>query len=120
MVLDRQLRLRKAPNIRFAGQVTGCEGYVESSAVGLMAGIMASCELAGRDWEPVPSTTAMGALLSHITGDAEAETYQPMNVNFGLFPPLHDVKKKERKLAYTERAKQDLRGWIERNQLANA
>jgi len=112
MVLDRQLRLRNAPHIRFAGQVTGCEGYVESSAVGLIAGMMTAAELAGRAWRPLPPTTAMGALLSHITGDAEAETYQPMNVNFGLFPPLHDVKKKARKEAYTARAKSDLQGWI--------
>lgn len=112
LVLDRQLRLRNAPHIRFAGQVTGCEGYVESSAIGLVAGMMAACELAGRDWSPLPATTAMGALLSHITGDAEAETYQPMNVNFGLFPPLHEVKKKQRKEAYTTRAKADLSEWL--------
>ncbi|WFL77101.1 methylenetetrahydrofolate--tRNA-(uracil(54)-C(5))-methyltransferase (FADH(2)-oxidizing) TrmFO [Altererythrobacter arenosus] len=112
MVLDRQLRLRNAPHIRFAGQVTGCEGYVESSAVGLIAGMMAASELAGREWTPLPATTALGALLSHITGDAEAETYQPMNVNFGLFPPLHDVKKKARKEAYTSRAKGDLKAWL--------
>lgn len=112
LVLDRQLRLRNAPHIRFAGQVTGCEGYVESSAIGLVAGMMAACELAGREWSPLPATTAMGALLSHITGDAEAETYQPMNVNFGLFPPLHEVKKKQRKEAYTTRAKADLSEWL--------
>ena len=111
-VLDRQLRLRAAPHIRFAGQVTGCEGYVESASIGLVAGIMAAHELAGRDWQPLPATTALGALLSHITGDAEAETFQPMNVNFGLFPPLHDVGKKVRKEAYTARAKADLARWI--------
>ncbi len=119
-VLDRQLRLKQAPHIRFAGQVTGCEGYVESSAVGLVAGMMAACELAGRDWNPLPSTTAMGALLSHITGDAEAETFQPMNVNFGLFPPLHDVKKKQRKEAYTSRAKADLARWLAASEQAAA
>jgi methylenetetrahydrofolate--tRNA-(uracil-5-)-methyltransferase len=112
MLLDRQLRLKSAPHIRFAGQITGCEGYVESAAVGLMAALMAAGELAGRDWQSPPPTTALGALLAHITGDAEAETYQPMNVNFGLFPPLHDVKKKSRKLAYTDRAKQDLQLWL--------
>ncbi len=112
MVLDRQLRLKNASHIRFAGQVTGCEGYVESSAVGLIAGMMASAELAGREWAPLPRTTALGALLSHITGDAEADTYQPMNVNFGLFPPLHEVKKKQRKEAYTSRAKSDLKEWL--------
>jgi methylenetetrahydrofolate--tRNA-(uracil-5-)-methyltransferase len=111
-VLDRQLRLRVAPHIRFAGQVTGCEGYVESAAIGLVAGMMTAAELAGREWTPLPATTAMGALLSHITGDAEAETFQPMNVNFGQFPPLHEVGKKVRKEAYTARAKADLALWI--------
>ena len=72
---------------------------------------MAAADLAGRDWVPPPRTTAMGALLAHTTGDAEAETYQPMNVNFGLFPPLPEVRKKSRKLAYTERAKADFGAW---------
>ncbi|SFG32753.1 methylenetetrahydrofolate--tRNA-(uracil-5-)-methyltransferase [Novosphingobium sp. CF614] len=112
VLLDRQLRLGSAPHVRFAGQITGCEGYVESAAVGLMAGLMAAAELAGRDWRAPPRTTALGALLSHITGDAEAETYQPMNVNFGLFPPLPEVKKKQRKEAYTARAKEDLATWL--------
>ena len=114
LVLDRQLRLKAAPHIRFAGQITGCEGYVESSAVGLMAGLMAAADLTGRDWAAPPRTTALGALLAHITGDAEAETYQPMNINFGLFPPLPEVKKKSRKLAYTDRAKRDFKAWNER------
>ncbi len=111
-LLDRQLRLKSAPHIRFAGQITGCEGYVESAAVGLVAGLMAATEITGRTWTTPPATTALGALLSHITGDADAENYQPMNINFGLFPPLHDVNKKARKEAYTDRAKADLRGWI--------
>ena len=111
LVLDRQLRLKNAPHIRFAGQVTGCEGYVESAAVGLLAGLMAAAELEGQGWTAPPRTTALGALLSHITGDAEAETYQPMNVNFGLFPPLPEVRKKSRKLAYTQRAKADFNAW---------
>ena len=111
-LLDRQLRLKSAPHIRFAGQITGCEGYVESASVGMLAGLMTAAEITGTDWTPPPRTTALGALLSHITGDAEAETYQPMNVNFGLFPPLHDVKKKSRKEAYTERGKADMAGWI--------
>ena len=111
-LLDRQLRLKQAPHIRFAGQITGCEGYVESSAVGLLAGMMAATELAGGNWIAPPATSAMGALLAHITGDAEADSYQPMNVNFGLFPPLHDVKKKSRKEAYTERAKADFGEWL--------
>ena len=117
-LLDRQLRLRSAPHIRFAGQVTGCEGYVESSAVGLLAGLMTACELAGRAWTALPRTTALGALLAHITGDAEAETFQPMNVNFGLFPPLPDVAKKSRKRAYTDRAKADLADWRAQAMLA--
>jgi methylenetetrahydrofolate--tRNA-(uracil-5-)-methyltransferase len=111
-LLDRQLRLKSAAHVRFAGQITGCEGYVESSAVGLLAGLMAAAELAGREWTPPPRTSACGALLAHITGDAEAESYQPMNVNFGLFPPLPDVKKKARKEAYTERAKADFGEWL--------
>ena len=113
-LLDRQLRLKAAPHIRFAGQITGCEGYVESSAVGLLAGMMAATELAGGNWIAPPATSAMGALLAHITGDAEADSYQPMNVNFGLFPPLHEVKKKSRKEAYTERAKADFGEWLAR------
>jgi methylenetetrahydrofolate--tRNA-(uracil-5-)-methyltransferase len=116
-LLDRQLRLKSAPHIRFAGQVTGCEGYVESSAVGLLAGMMAAAELAGEAWVPPPPTSAMGALLSHITGDAEASHFQPMNVNFGLFPPLHDVKKKVRKEAYTDRAKADFGEWLSRSRV---
>jgi methylenetetrahydrofolate--tRNA-(uracil-5-)-methyltransferase len=111
-LLDRQLRLKSAAHVRFAGQITGCEGYVESAAVGLLAGLMTAGELAGREWRSPPRTTAMGALLAHITGDAEAETYQPMNVNFGLFPPLTEVKKKQRKEAYTERAKADFSEWL--------
>ena len=111
-LLDRQLRLKAAPHIRFAGQITGCEGYVESSAVGLVAGMIAAAELAGREWNGPPATSALGALLSHITGDAEADSYQPMNINFGLFPPLHEVKKKQRKEAYTERAKADFGEWL--------
>lgn len=112
LVLDRQLRLRGGEHVRFAGQITGCEGYVESAAVGLMAGMMAASELAGETWNSPPRTTAMGALLAHITGDAEAETYQPMNINFGLFPPLPEVSKKARKEAYTDRAKADLGAWM--------
>jgi methylenetetrahydrofolate--tRNA-(uracil-5-)-methyltransferase len=114
MLLDRQLRLKSAPHVRFAGQITGCEGYVESAAVGLMAGLMTADELAKSDWHAPPSTTAMGALLAHITGDADADSYQPMNVNFGLFPPLPEVKKKQRKEAYTGRAKADFGAWLTR------
>src|SRR5690606_8274106 len=112
VLLDRQLRLKRAPHIRFAGQITGCEGYVESSAVGLLAGLMAATELVGEKWTPPPRTSAMGALLAHITGDAESESYQPMNINFGLFPTLADVKKKQRKEGYTRRAKADFGEWL--------
>lgn len=112
LVLDTQLRLNNAPHIRFAGQITGCEGYVESAAMGLMAGLMAASELSGRCWMPPPRTTACGALLTHVTGDADADTFQPMNINFGLFPPLYDVGKKMRKQAYTMRAKSDFGQWV--------
>ena len=112
-LLDRQLRLKSAPHIRFAGQITGCEGYVESGAVGLLAGLMTAAELSGGNWVAPPRTSALGALLSHITGDAEAETFQPMNVNFGLFPPPDPAtKKKQRKEAYTARAKADVAVWL--------
>jgi methylenetetrahydrofolate--tRNA-(uracil-5-)-methyltransferase len=115
-LLDGSLRLRKAPHIRFAGQITGCEGYVESAAVGLLAGRFAAAELAGRDLSPPPPETALGALLGHITGGAEADLYQPMNVNFGLFPPIAGkTKKADRKLLYTERARQALQGWTDQH-----
>ncbi|MGQ9368439.1 methylenetetrahydrofolate--tRNA-(uracil(54)-C(5))-methyltransferase (FADH(2)-oxidizing) TrmFO [Azospirillum sp. A39] len=112
-LLDGALRLRAQPRLRFAGQVTGCEGYVESAAVGLMAGRFAAAERLGRSVPPPPATTAMGALLNHITCGAEAETFQPMNVNFGLFPPVEGrIKGKERKRAYAQRALADLAGWL--------
>jgi methylenetetrahydrofolate--tRNA-(uracil-5-)-methyltransferase len=116
-LLDEQMRLRSRPNIRFAGQITGVEGYVESAAMGLLAGRMAVAELIGTPLAPVPNTTAMGALVTHITGGAEAKTFQPMNVNFGLFPPLDGVKsgrrgRKDRYKAYTDRAKIDWQEWL--------
>lgn len=112
-LLDATLRLRSAPHLRFAGQMTGCEGYVESAAIGLLAARFAIAELQGRTLVPPPPTTALGALLGHVTGGAEAETFQPMNVNFGLFPPPDEkVKKKDRKLAYTGRARDDLARWL--------
>jgi methylenetetrahydrofolate--tRNA-(uracil-5-)-methyltransferase len=111
-LLDVKLRLKKAPHIRFAGQITGCEGYVESSAMGLIAGRFAAAEISGVEIPPPPPTTALGALLGHITGGAEAQTYQPMNVNFGLFPPIEGkTKKKERKGLYTARAREALSAW---------
>jgi methylenetetrahydrofolate--tRNA-(uracil-5-)-methyltransferase len=119
ILLDRQLRLKSAPHIRFAGQITGCEGYVESAAIGMMAGIMTAAELGGYTLPPPPPTTALGALLSHITGDAEADSYQPMNVNFGLFAPLEGkTHKKARKQALTSRAREALALWRVENQIA--
>lgn len=118
-LLDRQLRLKSAPHIKFAGQITGCEGYVESSAVGLFAGISTAMELSGKALPLPPATTSLGALLAHITGDANPKGYQPMNVNFGLFEPLPErVHKKERKAAMTSRARQDLASWMQQNGLA--
>ena len=115
-LLDDQMRLRSRPNIRFAGQITGVEGYVESAAMGLLAARMAVAELKGTSLPPVPSTTAIGALVTHITGGADAKTFQPMNVNFGLFPPV-DAKggrrgRQVRYKAYTDRAKADWTGWL--------
>lgn len=116
-LLDHQMRLRSRPHIRFAGQITGVEGYVESAAMGLLAGRMAAAELNGSELSAPPNTTAMGALITHITGGAEAKTFQPMNVNFGLFPPLDGIKggrrnRKDRYKAYTDRAKFDWRSWL--------
>ncbi len=87
-LLDERLRLKTMPRLRFAGQITGVEGYVESAAIGLLAGLFAAAEIQGRDLAPPPVNTAMGALLSHLTGGADANSFQPMNVNFGLFPPI--------------------------------
>ena len=117
-LLDEQMRLKSRPNIRFAGQVTGVEGYVESAAMGLLAGRMAAAEMKGQILPPPPPETAMGALITHITGGAEAKTFQPMNVNFGLFPPI-DAKggrrgRKDRYKAYTDRAKEAFAQWLAR------
>ena len=112
-LLDATLRLKAMPRLRFAGQITGCEGYVESAAVGLMTGRFAAAERLGRTQPPPPPTTAMGALLGHITGGADATTFQPMNVNFGLFPPIDGTfKGKERKQAMSARALQDFDRWV--------
>ena len=113
-LLDGQLRLKAAPHLRIAGQVTGVEGYVESAAMGLLAGMMAAAEASGALLPPPPPETAMGALLRHITGGADAATFQPMNVNFGLLPPLaQPIKAKaERNPALAGRALGALEGWL--------
>ena len=115
-LLDTEMRLKSQPNIRFAGQITGVEGYVESAAMGLLAGRLAAAEINGLTLPPVPPTTATGALVTHITGGADAKTFQPMNVNFGLFPPV-DAKggrrgRRDRYKAYTDRAKSDWMSWL--------
>src|SRR5262245_33781834 len=112
-LLDATLKLKAMPRLRFAGQITGCEGYVESAAMGLLAGRFAAAERAGLAPQAPPSTTAMGALLGHVTGGADAATFQPMNVNFGLFPPIEgNLRGKERKQALAARALRDLYHWI--------
>jgi len=117
-LLDAELRLKAEPRLRFAGQITGVEGYIESAAIGLLAGRFAAAERTGETLAPPPATTAHGALLAHITGGATAETFQPMNVNFGLFPPIGPgpdgkrLKKRERKPALSARALADLASWI--------
>ena len=114
-LLDRQLRLTAMPRLRFAGQVTGVEGYVESAAIGLLAGRFAAAERHGTETAPPPAETAFGALLGHITGGGDAATFQPMNVNFGLFPPLAErVRRKERRRAMGVRALSALDGWLHR------
>ncbi len=121
-LLDSELRLKADPRLRFAGQITGCEGYVESTAVGWIAGRFAAAEHLGEKASIPPTTTALGAIHSHITADALEETYQPINVNFGLFPPLElrnekgrKIKGRERKLAQTQRAKEALTQWLYKN-----
>ena len=130
-LLDSELRLKSAPHIRFAGQITGVEGYVESTTIGLLAGRFAAAQMQGRTITPPPATTAFGALLAHITVNAEASSFQPMNVNFGLMPILADLpapvdengkrlrgkarmqaKKQARQLAFTGRARDDFKSWV--------
>ena len=117
-LLDASLRLKAQPRLRFAGQITGVEGYVESAAIGLIAGRFAAAERLGIDIAAPPATTALGALLNHITGGADAETFQPMNINFGLLPPIPKepdrkrLKKSERKPAMAQRALADLAQWL--------
>ena len=121
-LLDAQMRLKSKPNLRFAGQITGVEGYVESAAMGLLAGRMAAAELKGKELSTVPQDTAMGALIHHITGGADAKTFQPMNVNFGLFRPIEGLKsgrkgRKDRYKAYTDRAKAAWTDWLQKTPL---
>ncbi len=116
-LLDPTLRLKAQPRLRFAGQITGVEGYVESAAIGLLTGRFAAAERHGEAPALPPATTAHGALLSHITGGADAKTFQPMNVNFGLFPPIDPppgkkkIKGRDRKAALSARALADLDAW---------
>ncbi len=110
-LIDAQLRLKSEPRIRFAGQVTGVEGYVESAAIGLLAGRFAAEEQHGVAVSPPPATTALGALLAHISGGADAKTFQPMNVNFGLFPEIAG-RGRDRKQALAHRALADLDAWL--------
>ncbi len=134
-LLDSQLRLKLRPSIRFAGQITGCEGYIESASVGLIAGRLAASQALGQDFEIPPQTTALGALIHHITGGADADHFQPMNITFGLMPPLTKdeatikyvdkkgktkrakLRGKDRKKAYTDRARRDLTIWFEQNKI---
>jgi methylenetetrahydrofolate--tRNA-(uracil-5-)-methyltransferase len=114
-LLDSRLRLKSRPHIRFAGQITGVEGYVESAAMGLLAGRFAAADAMGLISAAPPPTTALGALLCHITGGAEAETFQPMNVNFGLFPALAAAPRgRDRKKALSARALSDMSEWLAR------
>jgi methylenetetrahydrofolate--tRNA-(uracil-5-)-methyltransferase len=134
-LLDGQLRLRAQPRLRFAGQMTGCEGYVESASIGLIAGLYAAAEARMQRLAPPPPTTALGSLLGHITGghietiDAGPRSFQPMNINFGLFPPLSSVPTRNaegarlrgnektiaKKQAMSARALADLASWIADN-----
>ena len=113
-VLDKFLRLKALPHIRFAGQITGCEGYVESAAIGLLAARFSISESKGKNIIRPSTSTAMGSLLSHITEGAYEQTFQPMNINFGLFPPLNEkINKKARKAAHADRALIDIERWLE-------
>lgn len=122
ILLDDFLRLKSRPNLRFAGQITGCEGYIESATIGLLAGYFAACE--ARQVQPVlpPETTALGAMLKHLRDDTNIDDFQPMNINFGIFPTIQGettkngkfrkIKGMERKEAYCRRALADIENWI--------
>jgi len=114
-VLDAKLALKGYPSVRLAGQLTGCEGYVESASVGLLAGLFTALP----DLPIPPAETALGAMLRHITVEGEADVFQPMNINFGLFPPVEaldergkKIKGSDRKRLYTKRAEEILTGWL--------
>ena len=123
VLLDNFLRLKSQPNIRFAGQITGCEGYIESAAVGLMCGYFASCDILGKEPALPPRTTAFGSMLAHLTDDTDIENFQPMNINFGIFPTIQGeitangkfkkIKGMDRKTAYCQRALNDIKVWLE-------
>jgi methylenetetrahydrofolate--tRNA-(uracil-5-)-methyltransferase len=115
-LLDGRLRLKAMPRLRFAGQITGVEGYVESAAIGLLAGRFAAAARQGYEAAAPPPTTALGALLRHITGGADTASFQPMNVNFGLFPPLSPDpgRHADRKPLMARRALADLDAWLTR------
>jgi methylenetetrahydrofolate--tRNA-(uracil-5-)-methyltransferase len=118
-LLDDELRLKSKPNVRFAGQITGCEGYVESAAIGLIAARFAIAEVRSETLAPPPAETAVGALLGHITGGADADSFQPMNVNFGLMPRIGGrARKADRKKAYTDRARTRLAEWLQGERVA--
>ncbi len=121
-LLDEQLRLKSMPNIRFAGQITGCEGYIESAAIGFLAGYFAACEILGNIVVMPPRTTALGSMLAHLQDITNTDNYQPMNINFGLFPMINmeltangkyrKIKGTERKQTYCKRALQDVDEWV--------
>lgn len=122
ILLDKFLRLKKCPNIRFAGQITGCEGYIESASVGLMAGYFAACQIQGKEPILPPRNTALGSMLNHLIDDTNIEDFQPMNINFGIFPTIQGettingkfrkIKGMDRKTAYSERALMEIATWI--------
>jgi methylenetetrahydrofolate--tRNA-(uracil-5-)-methyltransferase len=125
LLLDGTLQLKAQPRLRFAGQITGVEGYVESTAIGLLAGRFAAAERLGRIPSLPPPTTALGALLAHVTGGADARSFQPMNCNFGLFPPVAEPPTGKKKLRGDDRRRQlstralaDLELWLGERQAA--
>lgn len=122
ILLDSCLRMKKMPHIRFAGQITGCEGYIESAAVGLLCGYFTAMDCLEKEVFFPPETTAFGSMLKHLTDDTNIENYQPMNINFGLFPELppqitkngkmRKIKGIERKFEYSKRAQEDIQAWL--------